>query len=52
MDYANKWCTICGAPCGYCNHDECKRTEDELEALRIRQIYQGIEINPEKRTEK
>jgi len=49
MDYAEKWCRICGQPCDMCEHD-CNKTEDEEEALRIRRIYQGIELNPEKRT--
>ena len=50
MDHADRWCMKCGAPCGYCDHEDCKKTEDEIQALRICQVYQGIEADKNKRT--
>jgi hypothetical protein len=41
MEYSEKWCRICGLPCGMCKHD-CDKTEELEEAYRIRQIYLGI----------
>ena len=51
MEYADRWCMRCGRPCGECKHCEetTKKTEDAVEAARIRQIYQGIEVHWEKR---
>jgi hypothetical protein len=51
MEYAEKWCKVCGQALEMCKHDT-ERTKDAEEALRIRQIYLGIEIEPGNRTEK
>ena len=55
MKHVEKWCMICGRPCGECKHCEIedrKTTDDAVQAMRIRQIYQGIEPDPDNRTHK
>lgn len=50
MDYVDRWCKKCGAPYDKCHHEDSENTEDAVEAMRIRQIYQGLEIDKDKRT--
>jgi hypothetical protein len=52
MLYTERWCSVCGAYKDECRHKEARTTNDAVEALRIRLIYQGIEIDKDKRTHK